>query len=300
MKILILGSRGFIGQYLINFYLSKEYDVFGCDLTDFKSLKYTYFKVSLLSNDINVIFENQTFDICINASGSGDVGYSVRQPLSDFNSNVVTVVNILESIRRLSPNCKYVHISSAAVYGNPKKLPIKEESETKPLSPYGWHKLISETICQEYFSLYGLKIAIIRPFSVYGPGLKKQIFWDLFVKISKSEPKVELWGNGQESRDFIYIDDLVSLIHFVIKKGSFETDIYNAAAGIESTVSYIAQLLLNTLENKSKIYFNNNFKIGDPLNWCADISKVKKIGFENQFSVEDGVLLVAKWLKTQH
>jgi len=83
---------------------------------------------------------------------------------------------------KFNNKCKYLHISSAAVYGNPKQLPVKETDNCQPLSPYGWHKWMSELICQEYFRLYNIRSLIVRPFSVYGPGLRKQLFWDLYGK----------------------------------------------------------------------------------------------------------------------
>lgn len=300
MKALILGSNGFIGHHLVNFYLKKNYEVYGCDLVEVSNKSYQYFKTSLLSNDIDLLFNGIEYDICINASGSGNVGYSIAQPLSDFESNVSAVSNVLNAIQKFSPACKYVHISSAAVYGNPKTLPIKETDETNPLSPYGWHKLMSETLCKEYNSVYNLQTAIIRPFSVYGPGLRKQLFWDIFQKTLNNGNSLEMWGTGRESRDFIYIDDLIQVIDLVIENGDFNASIYNAASGIESTIFNVTELLLKYSNKNIDVLYNQHKKAGDPLNWCADISKIRSLGYSHQYEIDNGIEILAKWLDTQN
>ena len=134
MNVLILGSQGFIGNSLVKHCLAKGYKVTGCDLVEINVLDYNYHKVSVLSSDFDALFGEEKFDVCINASGSGNVSYSMLHPLSDFEYNAAAVVKVLDCIRKYQPSCKYLHISSAAVYGNPKKLPILETDLAEPLS----------------------------------------------------------------------------------------------------------------------------------------------------------------------
>src|ERR1700757_1974292 len=165
MKIVILGSHGFIGSHLVDFFMFRGDTITGCDLVEDAATGYSYQKISILSPDFDTLFSKQQFDVCINASGSGNVAYSLANPISDFEANAFSVVKVLDTIRKYQPFCKYVHISSAAVYGNPVSLPIKESDTLAPLSPYGYHKLISEQLCKEYHHLYNLPVTIIRPFS---------------------------------------------------------------------------------------------------------------------------------------
>jgi UDP-glucose 4-epimerase len=300
MKILILGSEGFIGQHLVRYYVEQEWIVTGCDLTETKSGNYDYYKISLLSNDIDRLFEQGSFDACINAAGSGNVGYSIQFPLSDFESNVYAVTKILDSLRAHNRECTYLHISSAAVYGNPQKLPVKETDPANPLSPYGWHKWMSELLCREYTRLFGLKTVILRPFSVYGPGLRKQLFWELHQKYNLAKDHIELWGTGKESRDFIFIKDLVLAIDAVLKHGDHSGEVYNIASGRETSIEEIASSLLSCYTRKLQIKFNQQVRPGDPLNWRADISRLERLGFKPSFSTDQGIRQVAEWLNALH
>ncbi len=298
MKILILGSEGFIGQYLIQYYLEMKWEVTGCDLVESKSADYEYYKISLLSNDVDRLFISNSFDACINAAGSGNVGYSISFPLSDFEANVYAVSKVLDSLRIHNPTCVYAHISSAAVYGNPQKLPVNEDDTINPLSPYGWHKWMSELLCKEYTRLFGLKTVILRPFSVYGPGLKKQLFWELHQKYLKAKDSIELWGTGKESRDFLYISDLIIAIDVILQKGNHTGAVYNIGSGYDSTIQDITHKLLSSYSRKIQIKFNQKVRPGDPLNWRADISRLEQLGFKPSFSLEKGIREVANWLNS--
>jgi UDP-glucose 4-epimerase len=288
MKTLILGSQGFIGGHLASFCLSKGYAVVGCDLSEQPGTGYRYQKVSILSPDFDTLCSKERFDLCINASGSGNVPFSVINPLSDFEANSTAVAKVLDTIRKYQPDCKYVHISSAAVYGNPPSLPVHEGMPLHPLSPYGWHKLISEMLCSEYHKLYGLQVAIIRPFSVYGNGLRKQLLWDVCNKIQQ-EKTISLFGTGKESRDFIHIRDLCHLLDCVVEKSKFNAEIYNAANGAQVTIETIVALLTDNFGTEKRVAFNGESRVGDPLYWEADISKVVAMGYRPLVALETGV-----------
>ncbi|HMJ45974.1 MAG TPA: NAD-dependent epimerase/dehydratase family protein, partial [Ferruginibacter sp.] len=166
MKLIIIGSQGFIGSHLCEYFFKNGYDVYGTDVLDPPAnIKYRYSKVSRLSTEWEELLSTDKFDFCINAAGSGNVSYSVSHPLIDFEANTLDVVKILDAIRKSNLLCKYLHISSAAVYGNPAHLPITESAPLNPISPYGYHKLMSEIVCKEYAALFGIQVAIVRPFS---------------------------------------------------------------------------------------------------------------------------------------
>jgi UDP-glucose 4-epimerase len=294
VKILILGSQGFIGSHLVNYFVEKNYAVIGCDLVEFSTNRFAYNKVSILSSDFEKLFIENIFTLCINASGIGNVGYSLEHPLSDFESNTAAVAKVLDTIRKYQPTCKYMHISSAAVYGSPQKLPILETDILAPLSPYGFHKLMSEQLCKEYHQLYHLPIAIIRPFSVYGKGLKKQLIWDVCSKLSVSD-KITLFGTGKESRDFLNVEDLALLIDIVAQKSPFNCNVYNAASGKETFIEEVVDIFKNYLGNRISINFSGKIKQGDPMNWCADISLIRHFGFETKTDFKDSVINYINW-----
>jgi dTDP-glucose 4,6-dehydratase/UDP-glucose 4-epimerase len=296
MTILIIGSEGFIGNHLVNHFLDKNYQIVGCDLFERPAKSnYEYIKTSRLTPEWRDIFLNNNFNFCINASGSGNVSFSVTHPQSDFESNTLDVVRILDALRQNNTHCKYLHISSAAVYGNPKHLPILEKESLDPISPYGFHKLLSEIVCKEYYELYKIPITIIRPFSVYGPGLKKQLFWDILSKLDESDNQIiTLFGTGEESRDFIYISDLMELIYQIIEKDNFELNIYNAATGNETTIREISNAIQDFIPN-TMISFSGKTRSGDPNNWRADIQQIKNIGFSPITSINNGIKAYINW-----
>ena len=299
IKILVLGSNGFIGNYTANYFHELGHEVLGCDLIEGEKNKYKFHKLKIANYNVEEIFSSNQFYFCINAAGNGDVNKSIVAPTDDFESNVVFTLKILEAIRKSDSSCKYLHISSAAVYGNPTKLPISETDSLKPISPYGWHKLLSEQICKEYFELYSIHSAIIRPFSVYGPRLRKQIMWDVFEKTKNNENKLELWGTGEETRDFVFIDDLIKSIELILLHSPMHADVYNIGSGEMSCISDVVKILLEILEKKNEIYFNGITRIGNPLKWQSDISKIKNIGFIPSVNLYRGIQSLAIWLKSQ-
>ena len=295
MKILIVGSRGFIGSHCVD-YFSMNNDVWGCDVV----MDYTatnYFPIDAVDSDFQFIFQKVKFDVCINCSGAASVPFSIERPLNDFKLNTLNVFKLLDAIRLNAPECKFINMSSAAVYGNPINLPIKESDERKPVSPYGNHKVFAEDICAEFFHFWGLKTCGLRIFSAYGPRLKKQLFWDIYNKI-KEQRDLVLWGTGRESRDFIYVMDIVQVIDIVMHKGSFNGCVYNVANGVQRTIEDVASIFVRVLGTNTRISFNNEIRKGDPLNWEADISQIKALGYKPQYSLEKGIEEYVEWIKT--
>ena len=281
MKVLIIGSEGFIGKHCVD-YFSKNHQITAQGVTQ----------------DFDSLFVTQKYDVCINASGSANVGFSFENPAIDFELNVLNVNKLLVAIRQHNPTCKFINFSSAAVYGNPMKLPIAENTPTKPLSPYGFHKLQSEYLLTEYHKFFGLHTCSLRVFSAYGNGLKKQLFWDLYQKTLQND-NIELFGTGEESRDFIFIDDLIQTVALIIENAPFEGDIFNIASGNETKIKEVVKVFFDAFCPQKKHYFSGKQKIGDPNNWCADISKLKELGFKPQINIQLGLEKYAKWLKKQ-
>jgi dTDP-glucose 4,6-dehydratase/UDP-glucose 4-epimerase len=297
-SVFILGSEGFIGSNLVKHFSDAGYDVAGCDLfeTSFYG-GYQYYKVTRLSPEWEEIFSPAGFDFCINAAGSGSVPYSMTHPVSDFEANTLDTIRILDVIRRLDPGCRYIHLSSAAVYGNPKKLPVNENDALSPLSPYGFHKLMAEQVCKEYYEVYNIGTAIVRPFSVYGEGLRKQLLWDVCSKLKK-EKAIRLFGTGNESRDFLHVKDLAVLLQVIAEQSAFKADVYNAASGIESSLHSIARLFEEHYNGSGKITFSGEARPGDPINWRADISRTQALGFKPSIVLKQGLPQYIHWFQS--
>ena len=232
MKVIIIGSKGFIGHNLLYYFQVKGYEVWGADVVVDYVNSERYFLIDASNSDYNSVFQASTYDLCINCSGAASVPDSLKNPLRDYYLNTVNVFKILEAIKKFQPDCRFINLSSAAVYGNPKHLPVKEDTRPDPLSPYGIHKLQAEQICKEFYDFYKIQTCSLRIFSVYGTGLKKQLFWDLYNK-AKTGISFNLFGTGNESRDFIYVLDLVKAIELVCEFSSFKAEVINIANGEE-------------------------------------------------------------------
>lgn len=296
MKILIIGAKGFIGSHCAA-YFSANHEVWQCDIV----VDYTtpnYLLLDATNSNYEEIFATTTFDVCINCSGAASVPDSIKHPQRDFNLNTFTVFKQLDAIRTQSPQCKYVHISSAAVYGNPISLPIKENHPLVPISPYGRHKKMGEEIAEEFYTQFGLNTSSLRVFSAYGPGLKKQLFWDLYHK-QKTTNNITLFGTGRESRDFIYITDLVQALACIIQKADFKGEVINVANGEELSIEKVATIFYQLVNEKVKVNFGGEERKGDPINWVADITKLHQLGYQQKVSIEQGLLNYVKWLKEQ-
>lgn len=293
MKILIIGSKGFIGSHCVD-YFSNNYDVWECDvILDYNNPK--YISIDAVDSDFLEIFQNHNFDVCINCSGAANVPFSLEKPYNDFRLNTLNVFKLLEAIRLHNSDCRFITMSSAAVYGNPKCLPISAEAKCQPVSPYGFHKVIAEMICQEYSRFWNIKTCCLRIFSAYGPRLRKQIFWDMYQKFANDDV-IKLWGTGYESRDFIYVDDIIQIIDLAIRKSSFDGEVVNVANGRQESIRDVANTFVKLLDSDKSIVFNNEVRKGDPINWEADVSTITDWGYKQSVDLETGIKNYISWV----
>ena len=299
MKILIIGSQGFIGSNAIRFFKQLGHDCWGCGVSECLSDEY-YFQVDRYVPDYNNIFKLQKFDLCINGSGSSGIGFSLKHPQDDFRMNVNNPYSLLNAIRQYNTGCRFINLSSAAVYGNPYQLPVKEDDGLQPISPYGYHKMLTEQIVTEFYTIFGLPACTFRIFSAYGPGIRKQLLWDIYQKaVNSKDGCVNLFGKGNETRDFIFIDDLLHAVELTIQKGSFNGEIYNLGSGTETTIKKIAEVFLNIIDPSLKLKFNGIQKPGDPLFWKADMQKLTLFDFIASTTLEVGLNKYFKWIQKQ-
>jgi dTDP-glucose 4,6-dehydratase/UDP-glucose 4-epimerase len=298
VKALIFGSTGFIGTHLSHHFENQlGWQVVRSDQV-VASQEPNYFCVDLrdLSVSLDRLAQEAPFDLCINCSGAADVALSLRDPNLDFALNVSNFYRILNFLLRYSPRTRLIQLSSAAVYGQPECLPISETHPLTPLSPYGWHKKRSETLAQEFHQAYGLSVCSLRIFSAYGPGLKKQIFWDL-AKQARANIQIKLYGSGEESRDFIFIDDLINAIELIFQKASFTGEVINVANGKEITIKDAATTFLATYKWAGQLEFGGEERAGDPRNWRADITLLEGFGYRPRFGFEHGIERYVRWLQ---
>ncbi len=296
MKVLVVGSNGFIGKNISDGLKNVGYEVSNVDIVGLSG--YDYIVIDPVNPNYSEIFSDIEYDVCINCSGAASVPESISNPFNDFTLNTVRIAQMLEAIRINSPKTKFIHFSSAAVYGNPTKFPISESEELNPVSPYGWHKMLAEKICLEYSSLHAINTISLRVFSAYGPGLRKQLFWDVYQKALVGD-KVNLFGTGNETRDFIFVEDLTHSVDILIRKGIFDGRAVNIANGYPITVKEAVTKLLAEIKIEKEIVFSGTNRMGDPQYWQADIAYLQELGFSPNYSLEQGLAKTARWLLEQ-
>ena len=294
VKVLITGAAGFIGSKLEELFLLRGYDVIGWDRINTKNI------VSIDMTDeiaVKEMLDQSKPDLVIHCAGSADVGKSVKYPEMDFIGNVSLTHNLLFSLHKLQMNnTKFVFLSSASVYGNPKTLPITEDMPLNPLSPYALHKVMCEDICRYFYDNYNMEIKIARIFSAYGAGLRKQIFWDMYQKAERTG-RLEMFGSGKESRDYIHVNDVIQSLYLIATKDS-DNMIFNVANGEETTIRKATELFADYAGiDREKIIFSGHVREGDPINWRADISRIQALGYKKSIDLEDGIKDYVHWVE---
>jgi nucleoside-diphosphate-sugar epimerase len=232
------------------------------------------------------------FDAAFLLAGSGSVGQSLADPELDLADNAGKLLRFLESVRPKLRGTRLVYVSSAAVYGEVQQLPVTESAPLRPISPYGVSKLAGESYARVYHHLYALETLIARPFSVYGPGARKQVVWDLLVKLH-SRDVAQLQGTGQETRDFVYVDDACAALVEIALAG-VPGHAYNVCSGRETSIAELAACL-SRLAGKPPAVFGRALRMGDPSRWCGDPSRLREIGWEAKVDLESGLGQTLAW-----
>lgn len=295
-SVLITGVAGFLGSHCANFFKKLGWRVDGIDpfVTRFSATIN-----SLINDDLSLDLLKKIgkkHDLIVHCAGSGSVAYSKDFPYNDFKTNVDPLLSVLEYMRLYNTGAKLVFPSSAAVYGSKEDRPLKEEEALKPISPYGFHKKIAEELCESYVINFKIKVSIIRFFSLYGIGLEKQLIWDACNRMSSINGDIVFSGTGDETRDWIHIDDAVSLILAIFNQGK-DFEIVNGGSGAKSSVRNVLTIIARELVSNRPIIFNGTTREGDPNHYQADISKARAMNWSPGKELSQGIKEYIHWFK---
>lgn len=300
-RVLVTGAAGFLGRYVVARF-GESWQVLAVDDAGPAEISFPrgviYTRMRLPNPALASLVQETQPDVCVHCAGRASVPHSLQDPATDFHGNTGLTFELLETLRRHAPRCRFLFLSSAAVYGNPTHLPVAEDDAPAPLSPYGFHKLQCELLCLEYARVFGLQTAVVRIFSAYGPGLKRQVVWDICRRVL-DDGRLLLHGTGQESRDFIHAADIARALLALALTAPAEGEIYNLGSGRETTISELAALLLQELGSSAKAEFNGESTPGDPLNWRANLERIAALGFSPEITLEQGLHEVAAWSRQQ-
>lgn len=292
---MILGAGGFIGSHLSNSFLNKGATVhaFGRSLDKLSRPDENLIKYESSNIDDHILNQIERPDYIYFLIGSASVARSIEAPLLDFEQSIPPLLIILEKLRKDWKNTKLIFISSAAVYGTSANDKTSIKSSLNPVSPYGLNKKISEEYIHYYCEHYSINAKIIRPFSVYGPHLKKQLIWDVLNKIKRDEH--HFFGSGDELRDWIYIKDFIKILDNYVSKYDSMDNIVNIGSGNAVSVKQVVGILYKLTDTNVSPSFVDGGKEGDPKHLVSDRLEQNCLKPFLNTTLEEGLTETVKW-----
>lgn len=279
-NIFVTGGAGFIGSHLC-----KNLSNLTSNLTIYDNLssgkvenvkhlpKVHFVKADILN--LKKLQSQEKADLIYHLAAQVVVPYSMENPLEDFETNARGTLNVLEKARK--DDARVVFTSSAAVYGNPTKLPTPEDYGFNPFSCYGLSKVVGEEYCNMYSKQYGLDITILRLANVYGSGCHGVIS-DFIDKLNRNPEKLEIIGTGLQSRDFVHVSDVVDAFTLAAVSEVAVGETYNIGFGKTTKIIDLAKMILKimNLSEKTAITTTDVSWKGDVNTILFDVNKVKK------------------------
>ena len=312
MVILVTGGAGFIGSHLCGRLLREGHRVVCLDnFDDFyepeikrrniqEAMGNTQFE--LIEGDIRDtqliprIFQDRTFDVVVHLAARAGVRPSIDYPKLYEEVNIQGTINLLDACRELGVK-SYVFASSSSVYGGNRKVPFSEEDRVEtPISPYGTTKRAGELFCYTYHRLYGINIACLRYFTVYGPRQRPEMAIHKFTRLIEGDKRLPMYGDGQSMRDYTYIDDIIDGTIGAIY-GNKEYEIYNLGESHTTSLSDLIRMLEQALGKKAIIEGLPEQRGDMPVTY-ANIEKARrKLGYAPRVSMEEGIARFVDWYR---
>jgi len=309
MNCLVTGAAGFIASHLSRRLLKEGFKVLGIDsFTDFyprwvkeKNIEPLLKdkKFQLLKDDLNNLNLKKILlktDYVFHYAAQAGVRSSWAENFSVYSRNNIEATQKLLEASKETHIKKFMFASSSSVYGFCPELPISETSPLYPFSPYGVTKLAAEHLCLLYYKNYGVPSISLRFFTVYGPGQRPDMAFHKFFKTMMEGKKSPLYGDGKQTRDFTYIDDIIEASAACLEKGKLG-EVYNIGGGSQKKLEEIFPILESLCQKKIKIKREERQK-GDVLHTLANIEKAQReLGYLPQTSLDDG--LKEEWIWIQ-
>jgi len=309
-KILLTGAAGFIGWKVAEKLLENEYRIIGIDdlnnyydvklkkwrLSQLKKFKnFSFYKIDIFKKDkVEEIIKEFKPDIIINLAARAGVRYSIENPIIYFKTNVIGVVNLLELAKEYKIK-KFILASTSSLYAG-QKIPFSEELPVnQPISPYASSKKAAEVTSYTYHYLYGINVTIFRYFTVYGPCGRPDMSIFKFIKLIDEDKTLTVYGDGTQSRDFTFVDDIAEGTIKGIPLTGFQ--IINLGGNKPYTLNQAISYIEKYIGKNAKI-LQKPFHKADIKSTWADISKAKKLlGWEPKVNLEEGIKKTVNWYK---
>ncbi len=224
-------------------------------------------------------------DYVFHCAARAGIRGSINDPLLVHEVNASGTLMVLEGSLRAGVK-KVIQCSSSSVYGNTRRLPVREDDPTHPISPYGVSKLCAENYCEVYRDIHGLDTTMLRYFTVYGPRMRPDLAIAIFTGKALAGMDINIFGDGNKSRDFTYIDDIVDATAGAMSRGS---GIYNIGSGNAITINDLARMIVEFTGSRSRIKHHDKAP-GDIEHTLADISRAKKdLEYSPKVDIAEGI-----------
>lgn len=295
MNIAITGATGFIGSSLLTTLSGQGHNIIclsrmGSRLIEHSTKNVTFQHVDYLKDDLSVLFEK--VDVLFHLAGSGTVAISVQSPEQDIENSTLLTAAILRNLAKCDKKPRVIFTSTAAVYGNTNTSKVR--AGLNPVSLYGVNKVYNESLIRYYSSHFSFEAVCIRLFSVYGPGCRKQLFWDAYKKFSSQD--FYFMGSGNELRDFIYIDDVVKILAgFITTPMSEYYSVVDVGRGIPVDIKTAVETFRDICGYSDPIVFTSKARAGDPNELVAHKELMVK-ALPRYTSLSDGLSEYYNWL----
>ncbi len=300
----VLGAAGFVGRHTCRELASQGFTVIGIGHGGWSTDEWRHWGLNRwIESEIDLQSLQQLklpgpVACVLHCAGSGAVSYSYVAPWDDFQRATVTTAAALEWIRNQpKPRPRLVLVSSAAVYGDQGDTDATENAIRSPISPYGFHKVAAESLCDSYSRFFNVPVSVVRLFSVYGDGLCKQLLWDALNKFSLS--KNAFFGTGHELRDWIHVSDAAELLVAAAQRPQSNFEIYNGGHE-KATTREVLTRLAGAYGTTGAPEFNGETHTGNPRRLTADCGNTRRLlNWKPKISLQDGLPRYVAWFKQQ-
>lgn len=295
---LVTGAAGFIGSYVVRRLLDDGFAVVGIGHAGAAPIGHASYRWRESEIDGALLRSLDCApDLVIHCAGSASVGRSIAEPEFERRRTVDSAAAVLDFAAAVAPRARLVLISSAAVYGDVASQPIVEDEVYAPVSPYGEYKKQTEEMWRAQAARHGLPTVIVRLFSVYGEGLRKQLLWDACNKLCTGIN--EFTGTGEESRDWLHVADAAALLILARCRATPDCPIVNGGSGRAITVREVLSDLSSALGLDLMPRFNGIARPGDPMRYLADIARARALGWQPRVEWRDGIRGYANWFRSE-
>jgi UDP-glucuronate 4-epimerase len=309
MYALVTGCAGFVGSHLTEALLADGDDVIGVDCFNDnygrrdklrnleRAMEWDRFEFAPIDLSRGNLFELvQDCDTVFHLAAEPGVRASWGDRFAQYLRNNVQATQQLLEAAASSPQTRLVYASSSSIYGEAERFPTPEDVTPRPISPYGLTKLSAEHLCDLYHLCHGISVVTLRLFSVYGPRQRPDMAFNRFCRAALEDAPIEIFGDGDQTRDFTYVDDVVTGLRLAARASGIEGGVFNLGGGSQASVNEALSLIAELAERRLRISHGES-PHGDVRDTRADTTRTERtLGFVPATPLAEGLSAEFEWM----